>query len=235
MTGTQSHACRRPRHLAVAFLLVGLLPAVFSLTALADVETPVLRIDCMPELGTVEVYGSNISGERASRNFETIPDRIAKKYGIYDISSYFIVEGENEEPPNPRIVGSRTKTIECQLADHQVSIVFEPYIARPCPSDVSIRLTVRIDGTLIVEDLEYRRSCLSRDTVSSFEFEEDGEFISLKGGFDDARKDELGPHFVDRFVLVLRLDVFRPDRRGQDPLSPLRTFEDVVEFYKLSQ
>ena len=99
MTGTQSHAYRRPRHLAVTFLLVGLLPAVFTHTALADVETPVLRIDCMPELGTVEVYGSNISGERASRNFETIPDQIAKKYGIYDISSYFIVEGENEEPP----------------------------------------------------------------------------------------------------------------------------------------
>ena len=157
MTGTQSHACRRPRHLAVAFLLVGLLPAVFSLTALADVETPVLRIDCMPELGTVEVYGSNISGERASRNFETIPDQIAKKYGIYDISSYFIVEGENEEPPNPRIVGSRTKTIECQLAEHHVSITLKPDTSRPCPSAVTIRLTLELEGVRIIENLIFER------------------------------------------------------------------------------
>lgn len=225
----------RVQQLIATFLLVGLLPAGFFHPARADIESPVVRIDCMPELGVVEVYGSNISGERASRNFETIPELIAKKYGIHDLYSYLIFEGEDEDPPNPRIVGSRAKTIECQLAEHHVSITFEPYIARPCPRDVSIRLTVRIDEVLIVEDLEYRRSCLSQDTVSSFEFEEDGRFIKLKGGFDDDRKDELRPYFVDSFILVLRLDVFRPDRRGQDPLSPLRTFEDVVEVYKLSQ
>lgn len=235
MKDSRSHDHRRLWQLAAAFLVVGLIPVIFSHPARADIESPVVRIDCMPELGVVEVYGSNISGERASRNFETIPELIAKKYGIHDLYSYLIFEGEDEDPPNPRIVGSRTKTIECQLAEHHVSITFEPYIARPCPRDVSIRLTVRIDEALIVEDLEYRRSCLSQDTVSSFEFEEDGEFISLKGGFDDARKGELGPHFVDNFILVLRLDVFRPDRRGQDPLSPFRTFEDVVEVYKLIQ
>ena len=124
------------------------------------------------------------------------------------------------------------KTIDCQLADHHVSIVFEPYIARPCPSAVSISLTVRIDGALIVEDLQYRRSCLYRDIVSSFEFEEDGEFISLRGGFDEARKDELGGHFTEEFALVLTLDQF--DGR-YSTLSPFSTFEDVVEVYKLSQ
>lgn len=235
MKDSRSHDYRRLQQALATICLVGLLPAVFSHPALADIESPVIRIDCMPELGTVEVYGSNISGERASRNFETIPDLIAKKYGIHDLYSYLFFEGEDEDPPNPRIVGSRTKSIECQLTEHHVSITFEPYIARPCPRAVSISLTARIDGVLIVEDLEYQRSCLSQDTVSSFQFEEDGEFIKLSGTFDDARKDELGPHFVDTFVLVLRLDVFRPDRRGQDSLSPLRTFEDVVEVYKLSQ
>ena len=234
MTGNRSHAYRL-RQLAAAFLVVGLIPVIFFHPALADIESPVVRIDCMPELGVVEVYGSNISGERASRNFETIPELIAKKYGIHDLYSYLIFEGEDEDPPNPRIVGSRTKTIECQLAEHHVSITFEPYIARPCPRDVSIRLTVRIDEALIVEDLEYRRSCLSQDIVSSFEFEEDGRFIKLKGGFDDDRKDELSPYFVDSFILVLRLNHFKRDQSGQDPLRPLRTFEDVVEVYKLFQ
>ena len=234
MTGTRCHAYRL-RRLAVAFLVVGLLPTIFLRPALADIESPVVRIDCFPELATVEIYESNFSGDRALRNFETIPDLIAEKYGIHDLYSYLIFEGEDEDPPNPRIVGRRTKTIECQLPEHYVSITFEPYIARPCPRDVSISLTVQIDRATIVEDLAYRRSCLSQDTVSSFQCKEAGRFISLKGRFDDDRKDDLGPHFVDNFILVLRLDVFRPDRRGQDPLSPLRTFEDVVEVYKLSQ
>ena len=233
MTGTRSPAYRL-RRLAVAFLVVGLLPAI-SHPALADIESPVLRIDCIPELGAVEIYESNFSGERALRNFETIPDLIAEKYGIHDLYSYLIFEGEDEDPPNPRIVGRRTKTIECQLAEHHVSITFEPYIARPCSRDVSISLTVQIDRALIVEDLKYRRSCLSQDSVSSFEFEEDGEFISLSGGFDAARKDELGPHFVDSFILVLRLNHFKRDQSGQDPLRPLRTFEDIVAVYKLFQ
>ena len=76
MTGTRGHG-HRLRRLAVAFLVVGLLPTIFLRPALADIESPVVRIDCMPELGVVEVYGSNISGERAPRNFETIPDLIA--------------------------------------------------------------------------------------------------------------------------------------------------------------
>ncbi len=232
MNCSHTHPTRRIQHLVTALLLVGLFPAVFSHPALADTEITVLRIDCMPELATVKIYESNISGDRALRNFESIPDLIAEKYGIHNISSYFLFEGEDEDPPNPRIVGSRMKTIDCQLADHHVSIVFEPYIARPCPSAVSISLTVRINGALIVEDLQYRRSCLYRDTVSSFEFEEDGEFISLRGGFDEARKDELGAHFIEEFALVLTLDQF--DGR-YSTLSPFKTFEDVVAVYKLFQ
>lgn len=79
------------------------------------------------------------------------------------------------------------------------------------------------------------RSCIEKDTIALVEFNEDGEFILLTGTFDDARKGELGARFFEDFVLNLTLGEFRPDRRGQDPLSPLRTFEDVVEFYKLSQ
>ena len=118
------------------------------------------------------------------------------------------------------------------LAEHHVSIAFEPYIARPCPSDVSIRLTVRISGALIVEDLKYWRSCLYQDTVSSFQFNEDGEYIFFQGSFDCARKDELGAHFAEEFVLTYQLDQF--DGR-YSTLSPLKTFEDAVEAYKLSQ
>lgn len=232
MTCCQSSALKSLQKLVVAFLLVGLLPAILTHAASADTEIPVLRIDCMPELATVEIYESNISGDRALRNFETIPETIAEKYGIHDISSYFIIEGEDEDPPDPRIVGSRTKAIDCQLADHHVSIVFEPDIARPCPSAVTIRLTVRIDGVLIVEDLKYWTSCLYQNTVSSFEFEEDGEFISLKGGFDDDRRDELGTHFAEEFALVLTLDQF--DGR-YSTLDPFKTFEDLFEIYKLSQ
>ena len=66
-------------------------------------------------------------------------------------------------------------------------------------------------------------------------FNEDGEFILLTGTFDDARKDELGVHFVEDFAFNLTLDEFRPDRSGQDPLSPLKTFEDVLEAWRLRQ
>lgn len=225
----------RLQQLAAAFFLVGILPAVFSNAAQANFMIPVTRVDCIPEFGIVTISEGTIRGRRAARSFKDHPDEIASKYGYYDTSSYFIIEGEDEDPPNPRIVGSRTKNIECQLAEHHVSIAFEPYIARPCPSAVSISLTVRIDGALIVEDLELWRSCLYQDTVALFKFNEDGEFISFEGGFDDHRKDELGAHFVKEFAFTLRLNHFRPDQSGQDPLRPLGTFEDVVEVYKLIQ
>lgn len=223
------------RRLAAAFLLIALLPAIFAHAAQANFLIPVTRVECIPEFGIITISEGTIRGRRAARSFEDHPDEIASKYGYYDTSSYFVIEGEDEDPPNPRIVGSRIKNIECKLAEHHVSIVFEPYIARPCPSAVSIRLTVRIDGVLIVEDLEYQRSCLYQDTVSLFKFSEDGEFIFFEGGFDDGRKDELGAHFVKEFAFTLRLNHFKPDQSGQDPLRPLRTFEDVVEIYKLIQ
>ncbi len=236
MTCSRSHRiATRLQQFAAAFFLVGILPAIFSNAAQANFMIPVTRVECIPEFGIVTISEGMIRGRRAARSFEDHPDEMAAKYGYYELSSYFIFEGEDEDPPNPRIVGSRTKTIDCQLTDHHVSIVFEPYIARPCPSAVSIRLTVQIDGVLIVEDLEYQRSCLYQDIVSLFKFNEDGEIIFFEGGFDDHRKDELGAHFVKEFAFTLRLNYFKPDQSGQDPLRPLRTFEDVVEVYKLIQ
>jgi hypothetical protein len=229
MNCSHTHPTRRIQHLVAAFLLVGFLPAIFPHTARADVVIPVARVECIPEFGIVTVSEESIRGKRVLRSLEEQPEEIANRYGIHDVSSYFIFEGEDEDPPKPRIIGSRTKTVDCQLPDHLVSIAFEPSIARPCPSAVTIRLTVRIDGTLIVENLKYWRSCLHRDTVSSFQFNEDGEFIFLRGGFDDARKDELGVDFVENFSLVYQLDEF-DGRYGT--LSPLKTFEDVAESYK---
>lgn len=232
MTVRRNRASRNLVKLFAAFLFVGLFPTISSRAALADVVIPVARVECVPEFGIVTISEESIRGKRVLRSIEEQPEAIADKYGIYNISSYFIIEGEDEDPPNPRIVGSRTKTIECQLADHNVSITFEPDIARPCSAAVTIGLTVRINGTLIVEDLKYRRSCLYQDTVTSFQFNEDGEYIFFQGGFDGARKDELGAHFTEEFVLTYQLDQF--DGR-YSALSPLRTFEDVVEAYKLSQ
>ena len=236
MTCNRSHglsACLQ--RIAIAFLVVGLLPAVFSHAAKANFVIPIARVECIPEFGIVTVTQKSIRGERVLRILEEQPEKISEKYGIYDISSYFIFEGEDEDPPNPRIVGSRTKTIECQLPDHQVSITLKPDTSRPCPSAVTIRLTLEIEGVRIIEDLVFVRSCIEKDTIASVEFNEDGEFISLTGTFDNERKGELGARFFEDFAVNLTPGEFRPDRRGQDPLSPLRTFEDVVEFYKLSQ
>jgi len=214
---------------------MALLPAIFSNAAQANFMIPVTRVECIPEFGIVTVSNGMIRGRRAAGSFKDQPDEIASRYGYYDTSSYFIFKGEYEDPPNPRIVGSRTETIECQLVEHHVSITFEPAIARPCSAAVTIRLTVRIAGTLIVEDLKLSRFCLSQDTVSSFKFNEDGEIIFFGGGFDDDRKDELGAHFVEDFAFTLRLNYFKRKQSGQDSLRPLRTFEDVVEVYKLLQ
>jgi hypothetical protein len=189
----------------------------------------------MPEFGVVSVKRESLRGRRAFRSLEEQPQEMAAMYGYYELSSYFIIEGEDEDPPNPRIVGSRTKTIECQLPDHQVSITLKPDTSRPCPSAATIRLTLEIDGARIIEDLVFERSCIEKDTIALVEFNEDGQSILLRGTFDDARKEELGAHFVEEFVLLLTLDEFRPDRRGQDPLRPLKTFEDVVESWRLHE
>jgi hypothetical protein len=208
---------------------------VFSHAAQANFVVPIARVECMPEFGIVTISQKSIRGERVLRSLEEQPEEIAEKYGIHDISSYFIIEGEDEDPPNPRIVGSRTKTIECQLRDHHVSVTLEPDTSRPCPSAVTIRLTLEIEGARIIEDLVFARSCIERDTIASVDFNEDGQFLLVTGTFDDERKEELGAHFVEAFAFNVTLDVFRPDRSGQDPLSPLETFEDVLEVWRLSQ
>ena len=236
MTCSRNHRiATRLQQLAAAFFLVGILPAIFSPAAQANFMIPVTRVECLPEFGIVTISEGTIRGRRAARSFEDHPDEMAAKYGYYELSSYFIIEGEDEDPPNPRIVGSRTKSIECQLADHHVSVTLKPDTSRPCPSAVTIRLTLELEGVQIIEDLVFARSCIQKDTITLVEFNEDGEFILVTGTFDDARKDELGAHFVENFAFNLTLDVFRPDQSGQERLSPLRTFEDVVEVYKLIQ
>ena len=235
MNCSHTNPTTRIQRLAAALFLVGLLPAIFSHAAQAIFVIPIARVECMPEFGIVTISQKSIRGERVTCSLKEQPERIAEKYGIYDISSYFIFEGEDEDPPNPRIVGSRTKTIECQLAEHHVSITLKPDTSRPCPSAVTIRLTLEIEGVRIIENLIFERSCIQKDTISLVNFNEDGEFILLTGTFDDARKDELGVHFVEDFTFNLTLDEFRPDRSGQDPLSPLKTFEDVLEAWRLRQ
>ena len=235
MNCSQPNCLKGLQKYVAAFLVVALLPAVFSNAAKANFVIPIARVECMPEFGIVSVTQKSIRGERVLHILEEQPEKIAEKYGIHDISSYFIFKGEDEDPPNPRIVGSRTKTIDCQLPNHHVSVTLEPDTSRPCPSAVTIRLTLEIEGVRIIEDLVFTRSCIERDTIALVEFNEDGEFILLTGTFDDARRGELGARFFEDFAVNLPLDVFGPDRRGQDPLTPLRTFEDVVEAYKLSQ
>lgn len=223
----------RLRQVIAAVLTLGLAVSILPHTVQANFVIPVVRVECMPEFGVVSVQRESLRGRRAFRSLKEQPQEMAAKYGYYELSSYFIIEGEDEEPPNPRIVGSRAKTIECQLADHGVTVTIEPDTSRPCPSAVTIRLTLEIEGVHIIEDLAFERSCIQRDTISNMDFKEDGEFIFLDGTFDDARKDELGAHFVEEFVLILKLHEFRSDRRGQDPLRPLKTFEDVVESWRL--
>lgn len=235
MKGTRFRAHRRLKNIAATFLLVGLLPGVFSYSAQANFLVPIARVECIPEFGIVTVSEGTIRGRRAFRSFEEHPDEIASRYGYYRISSYFILDGQDEDPPNPRIVGSRTKTIDCQLTDHRVSVTLEPDTSRPCPRAVTIRLSLEIEGVRIIENLIFERSCIQKDTISLVDFNEDGQFILLRGTFDDARKEELGAHFVEEFVLLLTLDEFRHDRRGQDPLRPLKTFEDVVESWRLHE
>ncbi len=214
-------------------ILFGLAMSIFPHAARADFVIPVARVECMPEFGIVTIADGAIRGRRAARSFEDHPDEMAAKYGYYDIASYFILEGENEGKTDPRIVGSRSKPIECQLIDRHVSITLKPDTSRP--SAVTIRLSLEIEGVRIIENLIFERSCIQNDTIALVDFNEDGQFILLRGTFDDARREELGAHFVEEFVLLLTLDEFRPDRRGQDPLRPLKTFEDVVESWRLHE
>ena len=108
MTRSRSHHLQR---LAVAFLVGGLLPPIISPAAQANFVVPIARVECMPEFGIVSVTQKSIRGKWVLHILEEQPEKIAEKYGIYDISSYFIFEGEDEDPPNPRIVGSRSRTI----------------------------------------------------------------------------------------------------------------------------
>ncbi len=235
MTYRQTRGLSTLQKLAAAFLLAALFPAIFSPPAQANFVIPIARVECMPEFGIVTVSQKSIRGERVLRILEEQPDEIAEKYGIHDISSYFIIEGEDEDPPDPRIVGSRTKTIECQLSEHVVTITFRPSISVPCPSAVTIRLSVQINGVKILEGLKFQRSCIERDTITLVDFNEDGQFILLTGTFDDARKEELGAHFIEDFAFNLTLGEFRRDQSGQNPLRPLKTFEDVLEAWRLRQ
>lgn len=150
MNCSHTHPTRSLQKLVAAFLFVGLFPTFFSPATFADVVVPVARVEFIPEFGIVKISEEAIRGKRVLRSMEERPEVIAAKYGIYDISLYFIFEGEDEDPPNPRIVGSRTKTIECQLPEHLVSVTLKPDTSRPCPSAVTIRLTLEIEGVRVL-------------------------------------------------------------------------------------
>ncbi len=209
--------------LTAPFLAIGFLSVILPHSARADVVIPVVRIDCMPELGILSVAEDTLNGNRAMRSLLDQPEEVAAKYGYHNISAYFIIEDSKEAGKDPRIVGRRTAHFECQLAGHKVDISFVPIIAKPCSAAVAIALTIQVNGTTLLDDLDFYKTCLRGDVISTFRFDEDGEFVTIHGGADKTRNPvENGGPFP--FTVVYQF--------GELSGEPLQTFERLFADYE---
>ena len=88
---------------------------------------------------------------------------------------------------------------------------------------MAIALTIRVNGTTLPDDLDFYRTCLRGDGISTFEFNEDGEFVFIHGAADKTRNPvENGGPFP--FTVVYQL----VELSGE----PLQTFERLFADYE---
>ncbi len=145
---------RRVRTLVIAGCLVcgGVLAP--TQPSQANGYADLIHVLCVPELGLFEFSNVQASGREAVRTLQERPDEIAAKYGLYDLRAFI----DFESVPTRfglRSTETRKANIRCDLDGSVVDVVFEPEWLPPA---LSYRVTLRIDGRLVMDDLPFQRS-----------------------------------------------------------------------------
>ena len=174
-------------------LFVGLLGTTRSVRA--NGGTGLIHVLCMPEIGMFKFTGLPVSGDRALNATKEMPDALTAKYGLYDQARYIdFVEATNTRS-GVRQIASRKESIRCDLEGNVVDLVFEPDWLGTV---LSTRLTVRIDGRLVLDDLRLHDDGRDANSIDSFAFFVGNKYFELDGSLGPELRPYLATYFVSK-------------------------------------
>lgn len=87
----------------------------------ADYWTHGFKIDCMPELGLLEVTYKKYHGEQAWRYAEENPDKLLLKYGIHLFDNMVSFEADDSTPKE-----IKSYKTSCLLGNNKIDVIISP-------------------------------------------------------------------------------------------------------------
>ena len=181
--------------------------------AQANSYADLIHVLCVPELGLFEFSNVQASGREAVRALQERPDEIAAKYGLYDLRAFI----DFESVPTRfglRSTETRKANIKCDLDGSVVNVVFEPEWLPPA---LSYRVTLRIDGRLVMDDLPFNDRGGDSNSIWQFSYSRGNDYLTIKGGLGPKSRPYLPVYFIGR------LFKFGPG------IPPLRDYKTVFE------
>ncbi|MCP4392798.1 MAG: hypothetical protein GY804_00760 [Alphaproteobacteria bacterium] len=140
----------------ISILLTAVFVCVFSFVgnARADIVNNVFKIQCVPELGYLEISDFHINGELVKKQLNENPEEIYKKYGIKE---YFSMLHYSEDKFVYKV---DTFTDTCAIDNHKYEMSVTPYycnryIEGRRGRHFSINVSIQKDGVKLVDDLTF--------------------------------------------------------------------------------
>lgn len=148
-----------------------------SRTANANGRITLVHIMCVPELGYFKFGSIAVNGSNALPVLRAQGSEIARKYGFYNPHDYIDL-AQDDDQNRPSIVRTRKAHAVCELDDGVVDVFFEPQVLF---RELTYRLTVRINGILVMEDLHFDDRGGDSNGIGGFSYEAGSSSIFLEG------------------------------------------------------
>lgn len=181
--------------------------------AQANNYADLIHILCVPELGLFEFSNVRASGIEALRALEEMPDELAAKYGLYESNAYIDFESVPTRS-GLRALETRKGKIRCDLDGSVVDVVFEP---EWLPPDLSYRVTLRIDGRLVMDNLPFNEVGRDSNGIWGFSYSRGNDYLTMDGGLGPKSRPYLPVYGIGR------LFKFGPE------IPPMRDYKTVFE------
>ena len=207
---------KSPRY-ALCLLATAVLTAALGLsfqiqTASANGSIILIRVLCVPELGYLSFGSLSVDGEGADAALSMAEDELAEKYGLYNLQGYFDVDDDADG--RQHLVGARNQRVDCDLGGTPVEIIFEP---ERLYRDLTVRITLRIDRRLVIDNLPFRDGNREGDGIGGFVYQTGGSFIRIQG--------HVGPDSSPFFPSRWMSSIFDFGPR----IPPLSDFRSVID------
>ena len=135
-------------------------------------------ITCIPELGYFDFGGIGVGSDNAKSVSKEVKWRIGERDGVY-VSTLFYDFGPSERDPDRYVyTNRRSHSLSCDLGGNLIEVTFEPRFLR---TDTTATLTVRVDGTLVLDALRFDNSDRNGSAIDGFTFTAGDDHFELDG------------------------------------------------------